>query len=1084
MKQIQLFLLAMVFGTVTLWAQPVISSFSPASGGTGTTVTISGSGFNTTLANNIVYFGAAQATVTAASATQLTVTSPTSVSGSALITVTNVGTNLSGVSKKQFVPTFPFGISTSANSATQFISQATGSNAGPNLSGEGTSGYSGRKMVSGDFDGDGKIDFIAMGTSGSNSINIYRNTNSTAGAAVSASSFSSSSMSIDANSVMISSHSFDLNNDGKLDVVIGRTDGFTVLVNTSSSGSISFSKTTYSPSGTYASQLCTVADIDKDGLLEVIGINPSSFTSVSIYKNNSSGGSLNISTTPTNLTAPQRIGEVIAADLDGDGDNEIVVSSKNNSWSVDNVYYYNNTNSSVGTISMASSATSIYGSLPSGTYSSFNVTMASADFDSDGDIDLVSVCKGGSTTPSLVYIHVNNGSASFSTYDVGAYALSYSLTYCTRVGDINGDGKLDIVLHEGNSSGGIVVIMNKYTSGAMNGSSFSTYSSLNSGIPIGWVLDDFNQDGKIDVITNSYYNADLKYLTNGNAIYFAKASGASALNTLSNWSSTLDGTGSAPANFTTGDFVLNNTQGTTSFNTGGAWTFGAALSIPSGKRLTIANNSTLTLNGSIDNSGYVLGGTGSTIHISTNSAYTFNGNAKFVNLSQSGTTNQTTLSGNDTVTGTFTVGTNRALVVGSSARLVLQGTYTNGGSLQCSAGAILEMNGSTAQTLNGTNIISNLNINNPAGVSLTAATTINHGLTFTNGVLKLGNFDLTYNGSTVTGAGSGKYVQTNGTGRMKMTIGNNITKTFPVGFNNYNPVGITNNTGASDVFSVLTLADVYYNGASGVVCVDPHVRCTWDINKTNANAGSGVGLKFYWTRAQESGNMIPSWPVPGVQHHDGTNWTNATFTNQLLYDTTTSLFSLDHQNYSGSFSPFAVGSFITPLPVKLFDFTAAAEGNKVALNWKVSEENTGSVYEVLHSSNGSVWNSIASLNGQNTDQAINLYNFKHTNPETVNYYKVKMTDAKNNISFSQVERVLFDARNNTNILYLFPNPSNGQVTFNVAESSVYTLTDASGRVVKTGSAHGETVLSDLAVGVYALSVNNNNHVETIQIIVK
>jgi hypothetical protein len=46
------------------------------------------------------------------------------------------------------------------------------------------------------------------------------------------------------------------------------------------------------------------------------------------------------------------------------------------------------------------------------------------------------------------------------------------------------------------------------------------------------------------------------------------------------------------------------------------------------------------------------------------------------------------------------------------------------------------------------------------------------------------------------------------------------------------------------------------------------------------------------------------------------------------------------------------------------------------------------------------------------------------------------------------------------------------------------LTDASGRVVKTGSAHGETVLSDLAVGVYALSVNNNNHVETIQIIVK
>jgi len=39
-------------------------------------VTIAGTNFNTTAANNIVYFGATRATVTAATATGLTVTVP------------------------------------------------------------------------------------------------------------------------------------------------------------------------------------------------------------------------------------------------------------------------------------------------------------------------------------------------------------------------------------------------------------------------------------------------------------------------------------------------------------------------------------------------------------------------------------------------------------------------------------------------------------------------------------------------------------------------------------------------------------------------------------------------------------------------------------------------------------------------------------------------------------------------------------------------------------------------------------------------------------------------------------------------
>ena len=48
-----------------LFAQaPVVSSFTPAKGLAGTTVTITGTNFDATPVNNVVYFGAVKATIT------------------------------------------------------------------------------------------------------------------------------------------------------------------------------------------------------------------------------------------------------------------------------------------------------------------------------------------------------------------------------------------------------------------------------------------------------------------------------------------------------------------------------------------------------------------------------------------------------------------------------------------------------------------------------------------------------------------------------------------------------------------------------------------------------------------------------------------------------------------------------------------------------------------------------------------------------------------------------------------------------------------------------------------------------------
>jgi hypothetical protein len=55
-KEYFLFFIIVLF-SLNLLAQPTITSFSPASGPVGTTVTINGSNFSSTPANNIVFFG-------------------------------------------------------------------------------------------------------------------------------------------------------------------------------------------------------------------------------------------------------------------------------------------------------------------------------------------------------------------------------------------------------------------------------------------------------------------------------------------------------------------------------------------------------------------------------------------------------------------------------------------------------------------------------------------------------------------------------------------------------------------------------------------------------------------------------------------------------------------------------------------------------------------------------------------------------------------------------------------------------------------------------------------------------------------
>ena len=151
---------------------------------------------------------------------------------------------------------------------------------------------------------------------------------------------------------------------------------------------------------------------------------------------------------------------------------------------------------------------------------------------------------------------------------------------------------------------------------------------------------------------------------------------------------------------------------------------------------------------------------------------------------------------------------NATFFIGENAVVTVQGNVQSNVSIQAGgAGATLgklQLKGTAAQTLNMGGVgnrVPRLEIDNTNHVQLTSGAKVGN-LEFTNGKLQLGNNDLVYTG-TVTGAAAGKFVETDGTGFLRDSVGTGavVNAVLPVGNgSDYTPITITsaaNNTGAN-----------------------------------------------------------------------------------------------------------------------------------------------------------------------------------------------------------------------------------------------------------------------------------------------
>lgn len=500
-----------LFGIFEVSGQtPVITSLSNTAAAAKSLITIQGTGFSSTPANNTVWFGGVKGTVTAASTTELTVRVPPGAGR----TIRVYSNGLMTESPVSFQLTFN---GTSVLNSSSFGSFTNAVGAGiQNGSYNGLPLNSSGNLCFADLDGDGKPDMINgragiylqhnTSTLGSISIGTINNTNNT----IDGASFETRNNGGFRQSVYTELNAYqtnaaqegdivagDIDGDGKIDIVScvyrpGNTDRISIFRNiTSAPGSLRetnfASPVVYNTSGRWARRV-RLADFDQDGRLDIL---ISTYGGGgSLLRNTSTPGSISFETI-VNLSLGIVEDFIEAADIDGDGKMDIVARP----WGNSQVKVIRNTSTGPGVISFAAAS---YFNIESG---GTNFTLD--DIDNDGRMDILASGNNGK-----LYILRNtstSGSVTFEAFHTINTSNAINIQHVTS-GDLDGDGLTDIAFTDGGYQ--VYVIKNNSTPGNLQ---FSSYHSVNPSGGLSQyvseiVIQDIDGNGQNDIVSLSTYS--------------------------------------------------------------------------------------------------------------------------------------------------------------------------------------------------------------------------------------------------------------------------------------------------------------------------------------------------------------------------------------------------------------------------------------------------------------------------------------------------------------------------------------------------------------------------------------------------
>ncbi|MEX6691179.1 FG-GAP-like repeat-containing protein [Danxiaibacter flavus] len=392
-------------------AQPVITSFTPLSGFSGSTVTIRGNNFSSSPSGNIVHIGGVRAVVLTASSTVLTVRVPKGITYKPISINTNGKTAYSSV---PFIIPFKGGGLITKGSFASDIRLPILSRHDPK-----------ENLHIEDLDGDGKIDLFVETEIPSfyPFFSAYRNTSTPGNISFEIGPSYEKPFDYGDSPGFLA----DIDGDGKDDYIF-RNFYFYLSRNISTPGHISFDtvkviETRDEDNGTEA---FNIGDLDGDGKVDLFTI--TYWHAVNFMKNTSVNG--NVSFAPsTQIPGDFSIFEPV--DLNGDGKPEILTKYITVFTDTSSVSIFRNTSEN-GQFSLEPSII-----LPHTRAHSLALT---GDLNKDGKPDLV--FQNDHNDTAVIFINTSSGgNISFAP----PLLVPIYLTYQNKLIDMDGDGKLDIV---------------------------------------------------------------------------------------------------------------------------------------------------------------------------------------------------------------------------------------------------------------------------------------------------------------------------------------------------------------------------------------------------------------------------------------------------------------------------------------------------------------------------------------------------------------------------------------------------------------------------------------------------------------
>lgn len=337
----------------------------------------------------------------------------------------------------------------------------------------------------------------------------------------------------------------DFDGDGKSDVATANKSSTNIdaFLNTSTPGSVSFSKTALSPG--FNTLHVSSGDLNGDGKPEIL-VTENNGSRIFIFKNNSSVGTFSFAAPQSITVAGAKVAQVRVIDIDLNGKPDLIITDQ----SASRIFVALN-QSTLASITFAAATPFTLG----GTKGVDGISVSDLDGNSLPEI----VACEFNTLPGKIFILKNLSAPGALSFEKPLEFTAPTTVSNLKIGDLDGDSKPDIAA-TALLGAGVLIFQNQSTSSAVQ---FTALPVVDANFqPWGIDFGDLDGDGKTDIVVASIVQKAVTILNNqstpGNFVFQKQIKATTYINRHVRVGD-LDGDGRPDLNFTSIDDKSGNT---------------------------------------------------------------------------------------------------------------------------------------------------------------------------------------------------------------------------------------------------------------------------------------------------------------------------------------------------------------------------------------------------------------------------------------------------------------------------------------------------------------------------------------------